>query len=327
MTTKAPKLAEIFPSLAVHARRQIPRTLPGIDGDPFDLPFHAMLFLQELLLAAESTQKDMQSHSGLAALERISLTILEEVKTARSFEASEEPFLKWVRLSVATFVANAAFETGDIGRTHEWLMRALVEDYRNGEENLTETDTLCGALAAPQKFVGSLVTDAVLKWLETLFSHGFRSGDLRDLADQMFDVAEKMVAEGVVRLASFPGLAARMMLARAEWSTRYRQSDSASATAHVIAALNSGNLSPEDTAAIDVFLPADATLAVFLLASHRKVLTPDQRFKLRLRAANGEAVKLRQMHGQLLADIKDLRLIRERSAKTPTEAMLRAGRI
>src|SRR3954469_12446013 len=78
-----PKFADVLPTLAAHARALIPRKLPGFSGDPFEVAFDPMLFLQELLLSAEAKQFEEQEHGGLRALERVSLTILEEIQKAR----------------------------------------------------------------------------------------------------------------------------------------------------------------------------------------------------------------------------------------------------
>src|SRR5438045_5066452 len=120
-------------------------------------------------------------------------------------------------------------------------------------------------MVAPQLIVGAIITDAVVQWFTTLFEHSVRSGDLKDVADQVFHIPAKMLEGGLVKKASNPGLVSNMLVARAEWATRYRREKAREASLHLVAALNSRTLSLEDEAQIDLFLPADPRLAEFQL--------------------------------------------------------------
>ncbi|MBN8467778.1 CHAT domain-containing protein [Corallococcus exiguus] len=330
MSQPAPRrFVEVFPGLADVADDVLPEFSRS-------LPFHPLPFLQELLLAAERKQQNEWNRAGLTALEAVSVGLLRELQAARALFGDESSLLfDWVKLAIARFVARAAFDTGDLARTHEWLIRAVaVEEYCGDGEYTFDFSLLAGALAAPQELVGALVTDAVLDWLVTLFAHSTRSGDLLSHAREIFPVPGKMVSAGIFSRASFPGLVLDVLIQRAQWAARYQPQDAQAAAAPLLALLDAGILSEGDRAGIELFLATNtypfagepqAERARRALATYFDSYSAGNRLLLRIASCWGDSARLRAIHPQLLEDLASIRTERAQQAASPTEALLRAG--
>ena len=319
---------QVFPSLA----GIVDDVLPSMARD---LPFHPLMFLQELILGSEKRQGQARHAAGVAALEAASIELLRDIRAARVSYPQGSLVLDWARLAVATSVAVAAFETGDLARTHEWLLRAvLVEEYRGDGDYTTDYTCLNGALSSPEQLVGALVTDAVLLWLTTLFSHGWRSGDLIDHAKNVFHVLPKMLSAGILLRASSPALVLDALIMRAQWATRHQPQDATSAAAPLLELLGSPLRIGTDRARIELFLATNthpfaaegqAERASRALTSYHTTYDAAERLQLRIASCAGAPTRLREIHGQLLEDLAAVRAERGRQAATPTESLLRAG--
>ncbi|KFE60980.1 CHAT domain-containing protein [Hyalangium minutum] len=323
------RFVEVFPRLADVAEDVLPEFARS-------LPFHPLQFLQELLLAAELKQQNEWTRAGLTALEAVSVGLLRELQAARALFGDESRLLfDWVKLAIARLVARAALDTGDLARTHEWLIRAVaVEEYCGDGEYTFDYSPLAGALSAPQALVGALVTDAVLDWLGTLFAHSARSGDLLSHAQEIFPVPGKMISAGIFSRASFPSLVLDMLMQRAQWAARYQSQDAQAAAAPLLELLDSGILSEGDRAGIELFLATNtypfasepqAERARRALATYFDRYSAANRLLLRIASCWGDSARLREIHSQLLEDLASIRTERAQQAASPTEALLRAG--
>lgn len=288
-----------------------------------------------LLGGIDVAQRQAWDNSGLASLDAVSVDICRELADAGSFsEETGQRALLLAAFVTATFVAVRAYYVGDISRIHEWLLRAVVDDYHGDDDYEIHSERLLAWTAIVTPALREQAVDAALQWLTCLYAHSQRSGDHRELAREVFWALEEFVRADVASATSSPGQMVQALLMRAQWAVAFESRLAAQAVTPLLVLLGGEGIPVEDRAYIEAFLattPVQFTerpqreLAGEALRAHAGIYDAATRLRLRIASCWGDAQCLRDAHAELLALVAESRRQDEEQVATPSERLLRRG--
>jgi hypothetical protein len=308
-----------------------PKAAEGVDG-PFEPGSSGGLML--LLGAAGLAQRNAWVR-GLVELEQASLAISAELREAAGrFDERRRGAFALAEFRVAAFVAGAVHVVGDLPRTHEWLLRAVVDEYRGDGEYQWRVERLFLWAALPPSVLRQSAANDVLQWLTTLFAHSERSGDHVELAALAYDMLDGLVDAGVIVAASSGVHTLQAMMFRANWAETFAPKRVITATAPLVGLLDTDMLKDDERALLDAFVATFSVqlterqqpeLAAEALERHGAHYEPSVRFALRVASCAGDASRIQGTQEELLGELALMRAEAREEAVSPSERLLRRG--
>ncbi len=319
-------LEEVFPALA----RGGPENLRT-----YQLDYHDARTIAVLLGAARGVCSQARQIS-LDTLEATSLEIIDQAVAARDGAEDDagRSVLDLVILQVATGMAATAAAIGELGRPHEWIIRAMTDGYTgDADYDFQWQRLLCWTwFPGPLR---AIALGSVLGWLEVVFAQASRVGDLLTVAEQASPYVDVIFRDERARAVLPQEAIVSALTARADWAGHRGQHDLARSVATLRDLARDDSLTLELRAHIEAFFALSplgltdtpqAEQARAVIEEHAQHLRASDRLRLVVTSCDRDATLMRQRASEIEAAISDVRDERAEQADDAADLLFGEGR-
>lgn len=281
-----------------------------------EVDYHDGVFVAALLGLAGAVC-DQARQDSVDALEAMSLRIIDEAVGARGQAGDDAGLavLDVLVLQVATGVAATAARLGEVGRPHEWVIRAMTDGYHGNADYVFQWQRLLGWTWLPGP-LRSFALSAALGWLEVVFTQAAKVGDHVVVAEQASPYVDVILRDERAR-ADMPQLAiVAALTARLGWAAARCRGDLDRTLSALDELLEDQALEPDLRAHIEASIALSpvalrdtpqAELAQAVLDTHGDRLRPAERLRLLVTSCWGDIDRMRARAGDILDAIAHTR--------------------